>query len=314
MKEYHDVLSSALDALRVSGSVVLDHVYSPPWAVEVPGSAQLLRLFGVKGAARAVAFHIVLRGEVEVRVGRQRVRLGPQGVAACFGGGRHRLGFGQGARVRGLQEFLNSPRARNEAAAPGDTHMVCGAFVLREAGPNPLLAALPGVVQARLLDEELELVGRTLLRELHGGRPGSTFVVHRALETLCVGLVRACAADGALRAPGLLLALRDPRLLRALEAIHEDPSAAWSVDALARCAGLSRSRFAVHFAAVLGESPMQYVTRWRMNQAARLLREAGLSVGEVALRVGYESVPAFTRAFARHLGTTPARYRGVAAA
>ncbi|MEQ1508020.1 MAG: helix-turn-helix transcriptional regulator, partial [Myxococcota bacterium] len=152
-------------------------------------------------------------------------------------------------------------------------------------------------------------VARTLQRELRAGGNGSTFIVDRALETLCASLLRRHLAHTPDHAAGWFGALNDPRLSRALERVHREPGAAWTVEALARVAGVSRSRFAARFAAVVGEAPMAYVTRWRIGVATRLLRRTARSVAEVATAVGYDSVPAFARVFRRHVGTSPAAYR-----
>ena len=305
-----DVLSSALAALRVSGSLVLHHRYAPPWAIELPGSAELAALIGAEPSARVVAFHVVERGELELQAGRARWLLGPGELAACFGGVPHRLGRGRGARPQPLSEVLrrgNSAQPRRDT--PEVTQLLCGVFVLRDPALNPLLGALPSILHARLLDDDLELTGRLLQRELRAPRAGSSFLIDRALELLCASLVRQRQDTAAQASAGLLRALRDPGLCRALEQIHRQPGEPWTVETLAASAGLSRSRFAARFTELAGEAPMAYVTRWRMNVAARLLREGLLSVAQVASQVGYDSVPSFCRVFKRSLGTPPARYR-----
>ncbi len=92
--------------------------------------------------------------------------------------------------------------------------------------------------------------------------------------------------------------------------MHGAPGPAWTVEQMAQLAGLSRARFAGRFGKTVGESPMRYLVRWRMNLATRLLREGSQAVGEVAYRLGYESLAAFSRAFKRELGVSPARWRG----
>lgn len=106
-----------------------------------------------------------------------------------------------------------------------------------------------------------------------------------------------------------LSALKDPSLLRALARIHAEPGIAWTVEGLAREAGLSRAAFARRFAAEVGEPPLAYLTRWRMGIAARLLHVSEASIAELAGRVGYESEFAFSRAFKRNRGLAPAVFR-----
>ena len=108
---------------------------------------------------------------------------------------------------------------------------------------------------------------------------------------------------------GWLGALREPRIGGALERIHEAPEKAWSIDELARGVGMSRSAFASRFKALVGETPMQYLARWRMHRAAYYLRTEGLPLPQVAGRVGYESTATFSKAFKRYIGSAPATYR-----
>jgi AraC-like DNA-binding protein len=103
--------------------------------------------------------------------------------------------------------------------------------------------------------------------------------------------------------------LRDPLLGRALGLLHDAPGRRWTVESLAQAAATSRSRLAERFSSVLGEPPMQYLTRWRMLLAARRLRESRASVAAIAEQVGYESTSAFQRVFSRHMGISPARWR-----
>jgi AraC-like DNA-binding protein len=108
---------------------------------------------------------------------------------------------------------------------------------------------------------------------------------------------------------GWLGALRDPQIGVALGLIHREPQRNWSVSALAREVGMSRSIFAAKFSSLVGDPPLSYLTRWRLWQASKLLVEGNLSVAETAQRVGYESEAAFSKAFKRHFGQSPLAYR-----
>ena len=110
-------------------------------------------------------------------------------------------------------------------------------------------------------------------------------------------------------APGWSAAFRDPAVVRALEAVHAAPARAWTVAALASEAGLSRAAFARRFRAATGQSPVGYLTRWRMTLAGRLLKDAGSSTASVAASVGYSSEFAFAKAFKRDYGIGPGAYR-----
>jgi transcriptional regulator GlxA family with amidase domain len=108
---------------------------------------------------------------------------------------------------------------------------------------------------------------------------------------------------------GALMALSDDRIGRALQAIHDNPAAAWSVEGLASRAALSRSAFAEQFRLKLGTTPTRYLAAWRMHKARSMMRNSDRSVQEIALQVGYESESAFSRAFREHFGTPPGRFR-----
>jgi AraC-like DNA-binding protein len=108
---------------------------------------------------------------------------------------------------------------------------------------------------------------------------------------------------------GWLAGLNDPQVGRALALLHGEPAKPWTVDELAREAGVSRSGLADRFTKLIGESPINYLTIWRMHLARQLLTESGLSAGEVATRVGYDSEYAFNRAFKRLVGHPPATWR-----
>jgi transcriptional regulator GlxA family with amidase domain len=112
------------------------------------------------------------------------------------------------------------------------------------------------------------------------------------------------------QANGWLAATGDPVIGRALRLLHDDPARDWTVDELAHAAGTSRSVLTERFSRLLGQSPMQYLTEWRMQLAADLLRSTSLKLADIAERVGYGSDAAFSRAFRRHVGTWPAEFRG----
>ena len=126
---------------------------------------------------------------------------------------------------------------------------------------------------------------------------------------LFIQVIRSYVESLASNQAGWLGALRDPRIGGALELIHEKPEKAWSVSKLANGVGMSRSAFSERFKTFVGETPMQYLTRWRMHRAAYYLRNEGLNIPEVANRVGYESDATFAKAFKRYVGTAPAAYR-----
>jgi AraC-like DNA-binding protein len=192
-----------------------------------------------------------------------------------------------------------------------ECHFVCG-FLGCDIRPfNPLLEALPVVVRAPvspaswrwmagLLDAAVQATG-------HGGA-GREAMLAKLAELMFVEALRAHLESLPPDARGWVAGLRDPQVGRALQVIHGHPYEVWNLDALARAVSMSRSSFAERFAAYVGMPPMQYLTRWRLQLASRLL-EDGHTVTRAAAAVGYQSESAFTRAFKRHVGQAPGAWR-----
>jgi transcriptional regulator GlxA family with amidase domain len=174
-----------------------------------------------------------------------------------------------------------------------------------------LLRTLPRLLRVRTGTSAawVEANLRYPLEEVRAGRPGSSSLLARSAELLFLDVLRRHIAEREPEELGWLGALRDPPVAKALELLHAEPAAAWTVPLLARRVGVSRSVLAERFRLHLGQPPMQYLTRWRLQLGARLLREAGDSIAAIAERVGYESERAFHRAFKRHAGVTPAVWR-----
>lgn len=171
---------------------------------------------------------------------------------------------------------------------------------------NPLLAALPDNV-VMTVDAETEPLVQCLLAEARAARCGSAAVLNRLAEVLVVRLLRAEIGRGT-TAPGLVAGLSDPRLSRAIVAMHEAPGRSWPNQQLAMVAGMSLSRFADAFRARVGESPQHYLRRWRMTLARQDL-DHGERVQVVARRYGYASSEALARAFQRQHGVNPLAVR-----
>lgn len=189
---------------------------------------------------------------------------------------------------------------------PG-TGLLCGNFGFADTGNLRLLAALPEYVIVRAVQRgPARALVDALFAEARGEQTASGAVIERIADALFVVILREqLAAAGS---AGLLAALRDPALARALAAMHEHPARPWSVEDLARLAALSRSAFAARFTAVVGEPPLAYLTRWRMQLARRRLR-AGEPVATVAGHCGYDSEASFAKAFKRVHGLGPGAAR-----
>lgn len=189
------------------------------------------------------------------------------------------------------------------------TVLLCGAYRLDDSRAHPALAELPDVIHlpARVgrhspLRAAIDLLGHELDSQDGSG------AVAPLLEVLLLFMLRAWH-DTHPTDTGWVAALRDPAVHTALQAIHAEPAAAWTVQSLAARAGVSRSVFAQRFTATLGIGPLTYLTWWRMTCAARLLRESDVLLRVVAEKSGYTSEYAFAKAFKREFGVAPGQFR-----
>jgi len=187
---------------------------------------------------------------------------------------------------------------------------VGGYFAFEGMHSEMLLAMLPPIVHiADQADkDELRLSIERLMREMRAPRPGSSLMGEHLTQALLIEALRLHMVDQSARSAGWLFALADRQMNAVLAAMHDEPARKWTLDSLARIAGMSRSSFAVRFKASVGEPAMDYLTRWRMMLAADRLANEGVPIALVALAVGYESESAFGAAFKRAFGLSPRQY------
>ncbi len=191
------------------------------------------------------------------------------------------------------------------------TTIVCGSLSFDRASLKPITQLLPNFIlmkadQARTL--ALHNTVQALASEMAEQSPGSEVVATRLAEVLVIQLLRARIASEPERNKGWLRAVFDPQMGIALSAIHDRVNTPWTVESLAAAAGMSRSAFAARFKELLGQTPLEYVTEWRMQKAMQLLQQRDKKLIDVARLVGYESDAAFGKAFKRVVGTNPGEY------
>jgi AraC-like DNA-binding protein len=192
------------------------------------------------------------------------------------------------------------------------TTIVCGSLSFDHASVKSITQLLPSFIlmkadQARTL--ALHTTVQALASEMAEQAPGSEVVATRLAEILFIQVLRAHIASGVeWRNKGWLRAIFDPQMGTALSAIHDSVNTPWTVESLAEAAGMSRSAFAVRFKELLGQTPLEYVTEWRMQKAMPLLEQRDKKLIDVARSVGYESDAAFSKAFKRVVGTNPGEY------
>lgn len=302
-----DALSHLLAACELNGSFFSRARLNEPWAVSTRGAEQAL-------------FHVVVQGR-----GRLEVADAPEATVTFGPGDLLLLPHGSPHVIRGRLPAPPAP-IRSLPAEPGPglrtvchggegepTTLLCGTLGMSTDGGGHLLPHLPLVLHLRASDpavaEWIHATLRLLEQETRSSRAGSEAMVRRIAEVLLVQALRAWVEGPDAPRSGWLAGLRDPQLARALAAVHEAPDQAWTAAELARRSGMSRTALFERFQTVVGESPADYLTRWRMVLACQRLRRPEARVSEVAHTVGYASEAAFSRAFKRHLGQAPTSWR-----
>jgi AraC-like DNA-binding protein len=286
-----DTLSDVLRSVQLAGAVFFTSDASAPWSAdEHLGSAAGPR--AMPGVEHVIEYHVVTAG-------------------ACWGGlpGERSIRLEAG-------DVLVFPHGDAQISLQrgdhDDTQVICG-FLGCNARPfSPLLATLPRVMHlpgAGQPDSVRRRLVELAVAESAGNEAGSDCMLARLGELLFAEVVRQHLAVLPQENVGWFAGLRDPGIGRALQKLHERPAHPWSLEELAKGAGMSRSTLAERFAYFVGIPPIQYLAQWRIQLAASLLRSSKSSLAEIADRVGYGSEAALSRAFKRRLGVSPTPYR-----
>ncbi len=312
-----DALSDVLRVIRLSGGVFLEAHLSAPWCMKGRLSPDDCKAFNV-APSLVIATHFVVSGQMLVQVNEDEplvVRAGellllPHNDVHAFGSDVTVAPFSQPEEVKSKAagEF-----SRIELGGGGEvTQLLCG-YLGSNIAFGPLLASLPAVlkldVRSTPLGAWVESSFRFAVSQIAAGRVGSTTVIAKLSELLFVEAVSHCIAGLPEDRKGWLAGLRDPQIGRALGLMHAKPAHDWSAEALAADVGMSRSGFAERFTSLVGQPPMQYLTDWRMHLAAQQLRESRDGIAKIGFAVGYESEAAFSKAFKRQFGESPAAWR-----
>ena len=313
-----DALSETLRVVRLVGAIFINARFTAPWCYQSP-SADTAAPILEPGAERVVIFHLITEGEcyVEMGGGEEPVRLTAGDVVIFPQGHAHRMCSAPGlppAKGRRLDEVLaRRPRQLAYGGGGATTRLVCGYLACDARLARLLLAGLPALVRVDVRGSNagiwLEASVRYALAEARSPRPGGEGVLAKLSEVLFIEVLRLYMNQQSAGRTGWLAGVGDRIVGAALCALHQRPAHAWTLEELARESGTSRSVLAERFQHLVGSSPMQYLTQWRMMLAANLLSRSSAPLARIAEDVGYQTDTAFSRAFRREFGEPPASWR-----
>jgi|SRR5712671_968469 len=303
MSRQIDVLSRIAETLRLRGSLSGVCSHSPPWGYEMPKTDH-------------AALLVVTRGRIYFEISgpkRRALELGPGDVLGMPHGHPFSIRDDPGTPLRPATESGSCANWKPDRPRRDQTEFIALCCEFQGGSRNPLLQALPSLIHCPGSDGNvarwLEPTVRLLTIESMSSNPGRSTVLDRLAEVVFIQLIRTWVEGLREGEGGWLGALGDPQLASALEAIHADPGQPWTVASLAARARMSRSAFAGRFKDLVGQTPLEYLTRWRMQQAATLLESDHLPLKEVVAASGYASEAAFRNVFRKWVGVSPGSYR-----
>ncbi len=296
-----DVFSDVLRKLQLRGSSYFCSDFHGSWGIKEPKSEQ-------------GQFHIIVRGQAWLGTQTKENVLVKEGdIIVLPHGDPHWLADKPENTLHNGPEVIKAIQS-GETPFDGQDEgatLLCGYFEYDDRTPHPLLNSLPALVH--LCTEDLEDNGwlrssvHALSIKSRNPGPGREVLVDRLTEVVLIEVIRQWLEKNT-NETGILAALCDERLAKALYAIHGSPGENWTVASLAETAGMSRTIFAQEFHAKVGQSPLVYLTNWRMAIARDDLKQ-GKTVLDVALSLGYSSEASFSKAFKKVLGVTPGKVR-----
>jgi AraC-like DNA-binding protein len=306
-----DPLADVLDLSRVRGSLVASVRAHAPWGLELPQST-------------GASFHAVTAGTAWLRAeGQEPLQLMPGDLLLLPAGVAHRLSSEPRGRCRpfdrSIKEELMTPEGRLELPGHGSTAtFVCAGYDYDLDVAQPLMSLLPPVLHVPaepVTGRNIAAIVDLLANEIGLREAGSRAAAARLIDLLLIAAIRRWAqAQPDSAPPSWLTALRDPVIGHVLALVHDRPADPWTLEKLAREVHISRATLARRFTDAVGTPPLTYLSNWRMQLAAQRLKHTTETVESIAHDVGYTSEYAFNRAFARHRGQPPGRYRRLAQA
>ena len=307
-----DPLSHILSSIYLVGRVFCRSELTAPWGISLPAP-------DTEGAS----FHLIDEGSCWLSFeGGGPIQLSAGDLIIFPQNRPHTLADSLATPSIPIEEVMgsrgnDSPILYNGVGHCGGdgtpTTITCGVFEGQNGGAHTLFSLLPPLIYVKggqgEADEWLRTTLKLMASEAASARPGSGAIASRLADVLFMQAFRSWMDSEDGDGEGWLAALRDPQIGMALGHIHRAPGEDWTVASLAAQAGMSRSAFSARFTAMVGKPPLHYLTRWRMQLAGDLLVDDGMSISEIAERVGYQSESPFSKAFKQHTGMAPGAYR-----
>jgi AraC-like DNA-binding protein len=313
-----DVLSTVLKTVKLEGAVFYNAEFSAPWGIRAPQSC-LMAPYLSREPKHVIIYHLLTHGRAHANVENgQRVPLSAGDIVVFPHGDPHVVGNGRDVEPRDhgkiLQEILSQGLKVAHLGGGGEiTRFICGYLLCDYQLGKAFLGGLPPIFKVNIGNDSsgqwLESSIRYSVEQAAASKTGSEIVVAKLSEALFAETLRRYVDLLPPGQTGWLAGARDPGVGSALALMHGQPSDPWTIAELARKVGVSRSVLAERFRHFLGVPPMAYLTRWRLQLGAQLLTSTSHSVAQIAAEIGYESEPAFNRAFKREFSSPPARFR-----
>jgi AraC-like DNA-binding protein len=297
-----DPLSDVFNTLEVRMAIFGQIEYGAPWGLRWPAGHNM--------------FGMILRGQCWLNVGNDEVSLAGGDCFLMPGRTGYVMRDDPSTRAIDAEKVFEDVDQQRRYGGKGRTMtMISGCFMFDAAFSKPMLDMLPSLIHVKAEETKaatLQTTIRQIAAEIQDDSAGSRIVVNRLVDIFFLQAIRFFAAQQAECNSSWLRAVADPQIGRVLAALHRDVSHRWTVQELADTGGMSRAAFALRFKQLLGETPLEYLTRWRMYKATRMLRDPSRKLLQIANDLGYESDGAFNRAFKRMHGVSAGEFRQAA--
>jgi AraC-like DNA-binding protein/mannose-6-phosphate isomerase-like protein (cupin superfamily) len=298
-------VAALLNKMSMESVFCTHSTFSAPWAISMPP------------IENCMMFHLVIKGSASLVMGSLQTELVAGDFILLPKGAGHSITDGQSSLCTPLHDLpiqiVSERFERLEFGGGGQlTTMLCGAITFRHPLTLRLLGILPNQILVKndsSVSKVIQALSDLLSNEALNAEVGSSGAISRLADLLVIAALRQYLENQKDNLIGWMGALEDKRIAKAVQLVHEFPSSHWSLDELATQVGMSRTSFAVEFKRLVGNSPIDYLTEWRMSLAFSDLQNSDASILSIAMECGYQSESAFSRAFKKITGFPPGEIR-----